>query len=564
MDYAELYCKKYLKAVYHFCLKRTSNEYEAEELAGTINMEIIAGIKKQQPEYFEAWMWKVAKNCYSKWVRQKQKQLDHLTREEIDLQEIKANDHLSPEEIYVQLETLGTLRRELAFIKKEYRRILTFYYVDKQKVREIAEKLEIAEGTVKQRLHTSRKALKTNLDIKREFGSRSWAPEDMRYLTKDHYPTGYMLQKLRSKIITNIFLEANNQPLAREELANALGIAGPYLEDEMRILEETQLLKKVDKTRYITNFFIYSQECQQKIYQQLRSAMDTISPILMTLLDHSMEQIQKRFQNNDASLQQLRWFLLPALCDILRLELREKLQKNYNRTDGGYWALAGFEDHADLPEEVISTYNLCMPNIAEHVEGYLEGYHLTDVLPLPGHSYHTLSTGTILYYDCYTLKSYEPSSRITKPIYLYLLTDLFTSRKSTSELTITEQFLWEGETKELYAYEKNGQIFPKMLLIHQGDMAELIKILCATPSYQTMQNSMEVLATQIKMILANIHHPLLRENMPYYQCLPLNYMRMIAINDAIRQGWLITPKHFYDNQYAACFFLPDDNNIIEI
>lgn len=557
MDYVELYCKDYLQAVYRFCRKRTSSEQEAEELASTINLEIIAGIKKRQPEHFEAWMWKVAKNCYSKWAKQKHIQITHFTKEELNLQEMETIALASPEEYYVQNETLGLLRRELAFIKKEYRRILTFYYKDQKKIREIAERLEMPEGTIKQRLYSAKHLLRKSIESKREFGVRSWAPEDMRYLTNDCYPHGIMLEKLRRKIITNLFLEADNHPMTREEFANALGIAGPYLEDETGLLEYGQLLKKIDRTHYITNFFIYSRECQRKIYELLRSAMDQISPLLMELLDQSMSDIRPLFQNA-GDLQQLRWFLLPTLCDLLRLEVKEQQQSGFTRTDGGFWALAGFADHADLPEEVISNYTLCMPNQTEHAEGYLMGYSLSDLLlNLRKNIPDARLPGTFLFYDCYTLKSpMEEKHRDVKPVPLYLLTELLTNHKTLDQLSQTESVLWEYELNHTFVTSENGILTPVMLTITMESMAKLTQSLRSTPTYQELKQLTEQLSLQIRKHLHTIHNPVLINNLPYYQCLPLNYMRMIAINDAVKHNWLVLPQNFCDKQYGACFFLP--------
>ena len=79
-------------------------------------------------------------------------------------------------------EQMALLRRELAFIKSDYRNIVTAYYLENKSVREIASILSLPENTVKSKLFRAREILKEGMNMAREFGKRSYNPENIRFM----------------------------------------------------------------------------------------------------------------------------------------------------------------------------------------------------------------------------------------------------------------------------------------------------------------------------------------------------------------------------------------------
>ena len=69
------FSREYIGKLFYFCLKKTGDAHEAEDLASDISLNIIAELKKGTiPENFPAWVWKIARNRYSSWADKKKQE----------------------------------------------------------------------------------------------------------------------------------------------------------------------------------------------------------------------------------------------------------------------------------------------------------------------------------------------------------------------------------------------------------------------------------------------------------------------------------------------------------
>ena len=154
---AEDFAENYMEKIFYFCLKKTGNSHEAEDLTQNISLNIIAALNKGIiPSSFSAWVWKIARNRYSVWAAYKHRHNEYVTGYDVGDYEI-ADESENVLDDMINGEKLSLLRRELAFIKSDFRSIMVAYYIENRSVREIARSLSIPEDTVKQRLHRARK-----------------------------------------------------------------------------------------------------------------------------------------------------------------------------------------------------------------------------------------------------------------------------------------------------------------------------------------------------------------------------------------------------------------------
>ena len=235
MTNAERYAKEYLGKVFYFCLKKTGNDADADELSSDIGFEVVSSLSRgATPENFDAWVWTVARRRWAKFAAKKY----YKVPEQLDIfeQEDKLVSDDDVERDVILSEDLALLRRELAFVRGDYRKILVAHYVDEMSVSAIAEKLNIPVGTVKTRLQNSRKILKEGMNMARTFGVRSYNPEDISFGSSGFFNSFSPWSAVQRKIPKNILLEASNNPSTIEELAMELGIAVPYMEEEVKIL----------------------------------------------------------------------------------------------------------------------------------------------------------------------------------------------------------------------------------------------------------------------------------------------------------------------------------------
>lgn len=119
MTLTEIYTKEYLEKIFYYCLKKTHSEEDANELAADISCEIITAFKlRPEPKNLDSWIWKVASNRYKRWAKQK-----WFSPEQVDIDDIYDSipDNESVEDAAVLSESMALMRRELAFIRSDYR-----------------------------------------------------------------------------------------------------------------------------------------------------------------------------------------------------------------------------------------------------------------------------------------------------------------------------------------------------------------------------------------------------------------------------------------------------------
>ena len=138
----------YMEKLFYFCLKKTGNNAEAEDLTQDISLQIITALNKGTiPTSFSAWIWRIARNRYSVWAKEKHSRNESVTGSDIGDYEIEDESENILEEM-IHTEQMALLRRELAFIKSDYRNIVVAYYIENKSVRDIALSLSISISAV--------------------------------------------------------------------------------------------------------------------------------------------------------------------------------------------------------------------------------------------------------------------------------------------------------------------------------------------------------------------------------------------------------------------------------
>ena len=355
----DVFVSEYLEKLFYFCLKKTGDANEAEDLASDISLDILTAIEKgSEIENFPAWVWRIAKNRYSSWVAKRCRRRGSFYPYDISEYDVPSDERI--EDSITHGEEIKLLRRELAFISTDYREIVVAYYIKQKRISEIARTLSIPEGTVKTKLYRARKLLKEGLNMAREFGKRSYDPESIYFVANGYQPSSlnYPWKAVERKIPVNILCEANNNPSTAEELSIALGIALPYMEEEIALLEQATLLKKLDDGRYITSFFIYPVECENEIYDIICDYCEDNYAKIWELAEKAVERGENNTFNidavgkNDAAM--LFAFLISGMIE--QSAMPSSAFKKFVRPGGGNWGFCGFEEGYEcrLPEESFS------------------------------------------------------------------------------------------------------------------------------------------------------------------------------------------------------------------
>ena len=344
------FAENYMEKLFYFCLKKTGNHIDAEELTHDIALQIVKALNKGTiPTSFSAWVWQIARNRYSVWAKAKHSRNESVTGSDISDYEIEDESENILDEM-IHTEQMALLRRELAFIKSDYRNIVVAYYIENKNVREIAESLSLSTNTVKSRLLRARQILKEGMDMAREFGKRSYNPEQIIFVMNGRDgKKGQPWSIITHLLYKNIFLETYGNPQTAEELALELGIALPYMEDELEFLTREQLLTK-SENKYQTAFKIISKEEQRKKYDNNKKIQKPMTDKICELIDTYIHEDGSKVNYNYVGYEAAKWALIVRTFDWFQWSAStvnntsvEYRSSHPSRPDDGAWIITGYE-----------------------------------------------------------------------------------------------------------------------------------------------------------------------------------------------------------------------------
>ncbi len=346
------FAAEYPAKLYYFCLRKTGDPAEAEELAADIALCVVDGLRRgAEVAHFPAWVWQIARNRHAAWADARRRSRSCTVMEEIDTLPLADPDG-DVEAALIRDETLSLMRRELAFTARDCREIIVAHYLNDERLSDIAARLGLPLGTVKARLSRSRQKLKEGIQMAREFGKRSYRPEEITFTKNGNDGRdGSPWTQLGSRMNKNILLEAYGNPCTIADLSMELGVAAPYMEDAVEELCAVELLRR-EGERYVTAFPILSRGAQEKIFAAMRQTADEIYP----LAEGALAAIRAERDRTDViplggyqDFPELGWYLLLRITDEAIWNAKEavfgKSKPLPERPRGGRWTLLGYEDY---------------------------------------------------------------------------------------------------------------------------------------------------------------------------------------------------------------------------
>ncbi|MCL2771903.1 MAG: sigma-70 family RNA polymerase sigma factor [Oscillospiraceae bacterium] len=335
---------EYMTPIFYFSLKRTNNEEKARDLTQDIALEVIKAINADGIiNNFHAYVWRIARNCYSKWAKKKVLQNEMFVFNDFNEIDENITDGSDIADGILHNEQQELLYRELALLSYDYNKIIVSYYFENKSVDEIAGMLRLPNGTIKRKLYECRQKMKEGMNMARTYGKRSFQPEQIRFLQNANMQAwqkdgSYYIERITPQ---NILLEAYDNPSTAEDLSLSLGIAMPYMEDEIRILTEAELLI-CENGKYKTNIVILSKKAQDELYDLKIEIGKSLSPLVIKAVD----SIDKAKLPKNQSFDDMKMSLMVLLIDSLGSKTNNPIKSIHTikRADGGEWALMGYEN----------------------------------------------------------------------------------------------------------------------------------------------------------------------------------------------------------------------------
>ncbi len=165
-------------AIRRLCARLVGDEHRAEDIAQEIFAKLFVRRKCfQQGSKFSTYLWRIALNhCYSDLRRSAHRREATLSFSQYDggaAEERFVDCQPTPDESLAASEVADAVRRALAELPEQHRAVVVLRHYENLKFREIAEVLDLPEGTVKTRMTEALNALgrrlRAPLDLPRMF-----------------------------------------------------------------------------------------------------------------------------------------------------------------------------------------------------------------------------------------------------------------------------------------------------------------------------------------------------------------------------------------------------------
>ena len=296
------------KTIFSYCMAKTPTREAAEDLSQDILYELIKSAENiRDDNAFYAFMWGVAGNVYKQWYRKKLKDHTCELTEDIPSDDVFTEDDNN--DIYL-------LRRELTLLSEKYRKATLLYYVDELSCSEISSALAISESMVKYLLFKSRKILKEGMRMERNLGELSYNPKTLIPMYSGQGPNRFW-QFMQSKIRQNIVSACYNDALTVQQISLETGIPLPYLDDEIKALEDKQVIIR-EGVHYKANVIIITSECADEIERSMTKFHERIANKIESFVSNNLNGYkQLGFQGHGFSDNTLRWQLAVILFRMI-------------------------------------------------------------------------------------------------------------------------------------------------------------------------------------------------------------------------------------------------------
>ena len=361
-----------IKSLFGFALTRLGNVAEAEYLASDILYEIIRSAQNlKNEERFYGFIWKIAENTYMDYLRKKVKNASRTA----ELSESVADESESVLDEIVKKEELNLLRRELSLLSKQYRDSTVLYYIENLSCSEIANRLQISTEMVKYYLFRARKIIREGMNMERLYGEKSYCPNIFEidfWGTKAGDDCEYR-DFQRRKIKGNILIAAYYSPVTIQEISIELGVALPYLEDEIKLLIDRGYLV-FNNGKYLTNIPIFTLDCTKTIDGRLKELTEESARKIVAVTDEFDERFGNRFENTNLA----HWQKLLLCLHYSLIDTENDLEKNYGELpkDGPYSHVNGGGGHGIIWGR--STENIVGDKLPRGIQGVYNGCPASD------------------------------------------------------------------------------------------------------------------------------------------------------------------------------------------
>ena len=147
--------------VYSFQLKRTKNEYDAEEITIQTFSKAFDNLHTYKEEFkFNTWLITISKNLHIDILRKKESSIrSQITRKDEERVYKVPDENPTPEDALIKEQNLAQLLRFIKMLKPHYQEMINLRYFQEMSYKEMADQLGESMNNVKVKLLRARRLL---------------------------------------------------------------------------------------------------------------------------------------------------------------------------------------------------------------------------------------------------------------------------------------------------------------------------------------------------------------------------------------------------------------------
>lgn len=523
-DLLKYFDDELMDKLYSFCYARTNDGYEAQELCSDIIFALVKAANTDgEIMDLYSYVWRVAHNVYADFSKKKRHYSENIY--EGDSEEVFPFIAVESSEDNSN-ELLEKVYKRIAFLTKAYREVMIMYYLDGLTTAEIAQKQNIGESAVRQRLFSAREKLKKEVNEMSKINNRPLALDEIEYVI---WGMGDLNGGDPRSVCTRMFSKhvlwlCHKKAMSAGEIAEKLNVPTVYVEEELEILtkganEEYGLLRRTDNGRYSINFILLDQltvnKAQDYYLEQLPKIFNMVSDFIEA---HREDYLSLPYLNKKTDFNLILWQQIYFITKTFSEKVEKVLSEQYFEKSG----------KIDRP---FSVYGFVDNN-----KNYGGGWDFVRAENLCGFSKVRLDNIYITrinqHFDCGLNISKASPIQLT----LRAIDGLKTDHLSEREKEHAAKAIESG-----YLYKDNDTLYTKILVTSMEDNETLFDI-SKSLNTEEFEDEAQIIAEKLAKLI--------KKNVPYYLLDEWNFVNHLAslpvldsvVEMLIEKGTLIPPE----------------------
>ncbi|MBQ9975329.1 MAG: RNA polymerase sigma factor [Clostridia bacterium] len=246
------------------------------------------------------------------------------------------------DEEYFTSEEASRIRKELNHLSFITREVLIRFYFGNQSVLDIAEGLNIPEGTVKSRLSAGRSQMKKGLEAMETRENYLPGRLNLSFGGSDGLKGEPISLVEEDLIAQNLLILAYDKPITIGDLSKAIGIPAAYIEPIVKKLVDGELMVQTDSGKVFSDFIISkAQDILKNFESQKKFAhkhFDSVWSIIEKMSDKISKMDFVKSMDSEERTKLDRYAVLKVLQDFEHFGSGKiESPKFPKRKDGGWW-----------------------------------------------------------------------------------------------------------------------------------------------------------------------------------------------------------------------------------